>query len=264
MNDEPGAGVAVREDAPPETATPAEKRRLWPLLAGGVIAAVIAVTGAVHGLGGRGALIAAGGLAVAVLAGLVLWRLPHLRRHFARPRGAGRMFRSSRTARRVIGGGKGAGFLSGGKRGKLPGGGVAGKGKGLLAGKGRSGLLAGKGRPGAAKSLLGKGRAGGKALAGKGRGAGKSLTGTAHGIGKRLTGGAAGKGRVLKGLAGRVRGRVTGGGKRAGKLFPSLPGGKGRAARKAAGGTGRRRAAPAAAGARGTGGIWKRARFIAR
>src|SRR6266498_3605373 len=180
MNDEPGAGVAVREDAPPETATPAEKRRLWPLLAGGVIAAVIAVTGAVHGLGGRGALIAAGCAAAAVLAGLVLWRLPHLRKHFARPRGAGRMFRSSRTARRVIGGGKGAGFLSGGKRGKLPG------------------------------------------------------------------GGAAGKGRVLKGLAGRVRGRVTGGGKRAGKLFPSLPGGKGRAARKAAGGTGRRRAAPAA------------------
>src|SRR6266496_4342100 len=124
MNDEPGAGVAVREDAPPETATPAEKRRLWPLLAGGVIAAVIAVTGAVHGLGGRGALIAAGCAAAAVLAGLVLWRLPHLRKHFARPRGAGRMFRSSRTARRVIGGGKGAGFLSGGKRGKLPGGGV--------------------------------------------------------------------------------------------------------------------------------------------
>src|SRR6266498_3764434 len=176
MNDEPGAGVAVREDAPPETATPAEKRRLWPLLAGGVIAAVIAVTGAVHGLGGRGALIAAGCAAAAVLAGLVLWRLPHLRKHFARPRGAGRMFRSSRTARRVTGG-KGGGFLSGGKRGKLPGGGAAGKGKGLLAGKGRSGLLSGgKGRAGAAKSLPGKGRAGGKALAGKGRSAGKSLT----------------------------------------------------------------------------------------
>ena len=223
------------EQAAPEVAAPAPepaRRRLWPLIAGALIAAVIAVTGVVHALGGRAALIVAGCLAAAGAALLVLWRLPHLRRHFARPRGASRMARSMRR----MAGGKGPGPSSGGRRGKFLGG-AAGKGKGLLSGKGRAG---------AAKSLLGKGRGGGKAAAGR--------TGIG---GKRLLGGAAGKGRALKGLAGRARGRTTGSGRRAGKLFPSLPGGKGRAARKAAGTSGRR-ATPGA----GLGGLWKRARAI--
>jgi hypothetical protein len=76
--------------APPVAAAPAEDEeqpRRWHLRAAGGAAVIIAATALVRGLGGHGALVTAGIVAAAAVVVLVLWRLPHLRRHFARPRG---------------------------------------------------------------------------------------------------------------------------------------------------------------------------------
>lgn len=258
------------ELAAAETTSPAAeekpRRRVWPLLAWGAVAAVIVTAGTVAALGTTGALIAGGCTAGAVAAGAVVWRLPQLRRHFARPRGASRM-RSvqSRTRRMTLGGGRkgklpGLGLGSGRKGGRLlPGGkGRAAAGKGLL-GKGR----AGKGRTGSGKGLLGKSR-GGKAATGKGRAGGRSLLGKARsGAGRLLPGRV---GRMLRG-AGRKAGtgRGAAGGKPRGPVRRAvrrlLPGAGKRAAaartgagKKAAAGKAARKASPGrrAAGLAGT------------
>jgi hypothetical protein len=193
--------LPVTAQAPESPLTLPEKpsRRLWPLIAGSVIVAVIVVTGTVAGLGVHDALIA-GGIAAAVVAVLLmLWRLPQLRKHFARPgggRSAARKSSFSRT-RRMLGGagkGRGKGILpklgKGGGLGKLlPKG--SGKGKGLLPkGKSGKGLLPKLGRAG--KSLLPKGR-GGKGILPKGK--------SGKGILPKL--GARGKSLLPKGRSGR-------------------------------------------------------------
>lgn len=104
------------ETAPAAVAAPpgAEDKpapRRWPLITGAALTVVITVTAVVHGLGSRGALMTGGIVAAVVLVLAVLWRLPHLRRHFARPRGLARPnHRSSFLSSR-------RGF-SGGHRGK--------------------------------------------------------------------------------------------------------------------------------------------------
>lgn len=205
------------ELAPAETATPAAtekpKRRIWPLLAWGAVAAVIVMAGTVAALGTTGALIAGGCTAGAVAGGAVLWRLPQLRKHFARPRGASKM-RSvqSRTRRMSLGGGRkgkplGLGLGSGRKGGKL----LPGGGKGRAAGKG----------------LLGKGRSG-KAAAGKGR-AGRSLLGRARSAAGRLLPGRAG--RKARAGSGATGGRQRGPVRRA--IRRLLPGPGGRSSKRA-------------------------------
>lgn len=64
-----------------------------------LIGAVLIVTGAITGLGGKGAVIAGLILAGLGVAGLILWRLPHLRKHFARPKGVPRPPRPQRRFR---------------------------------------------------------------------------------------------------------------------------------------------------------------------
>lgn len=143
----------LSELAPAEApaATPAEekpKRRLWPFLAWGAIAAVVVVAGTVTALGTTGALIAGGCVAGTAVAGAVVWRLPQLRKHFAGPR---RMSRIRSALSRF-----GRMSLGGGRKGKLPGLGLGKKG---VAGTGRKG--AGLGKP------AGKGRSGGKGMLGR-------------------------------------------------------------------------------------------------
>lgn len=222
---------------PAETAEPERKRRLWPLLSGVVVAAAIAVTGTIQVLGPEGALIAGGCVAGVGGLGLVLWRLPQLRRHFRRPGGArpGRRW----SFRRMSGGGR-AGQRGGGlKLPKLGGRASGGRGGGLGGKLGRA--LKGKGASGG-KSGLGSRL--GKALSGKGTGSGSRLGKLAGGRGRagKLGGGL---GRMLRGGGKGLAGGPGRGGK-AGKL-----GGLGRAL------TGRRRAAGTSTGGKGQGGSGK-------
>jgi hypothetical protein len=181
----------------PETPAPAAEkppRRWWPLIAGVLIAGVIAVTGAVAGLGVTGALVAGGCTAGAGAAGLVLWRLPQLRKHFASPRRG--MRRSQSSSRRTLGGGRGG---SGGRKMRLPGlGGGRGKGAGRALG----------GKRGGGKSLLaGKGKALGRALTGGRRGgAGKSSSGKGGPLRRLLGRGGTGGRRPGLGLPGKRSG----------------------------------------------------------
>lgn len=209
-----------------ETVTPDEKpgRRIWPLLAWCAVGGVIVVTGAVAALGVTGALIAGGCTAGALAGGAVLWRLPQLRKHFAR-RGGARMRSSQSRTRRMS--------LGGSRKGKLPGLGAGGR-------KGRSSMLGGKGR-----SALGRGKAAGgrlgKALTGKSRAAGKGALG-------RLGKSRAGKllGRAGKGLTGKGRGSKSGGGKNgaaSGRRHGLIRRGVGSAWRGLTGRSARRRAA---------------------
>jgi hypothetical protein len=198
--------------APAEaTGQPSPDRRLWPWVTGAVIAVVIVVTGTVHGLGAKGALIAGGCVAAVAAVVMILWRLPHLRKHFAGPR------RGARVSRMRLG--------SGGRRGT----GLAGKGRGLL---GRAGGRGG-GRSGAGRmrGLLGRagGRGGARGLLPKG--------------GKRPAGGTGGRLRGL--LGGRRRGSgkagTSGGKTSAGRrgLGRFLPRGMRRGAKGAGAGTGK-------------------------
>lgn len=175
-------------DPKPVVAEPPEERtRRWPLISGIVIVLAITATALVQFLSAPVALVVAGCTAGAAVLGVVVWRLPQLRKHF----GLGR----ARSGRRFSFGMK---RLTGGRRSgtglKLPKLGGRGGGKGLGRGKGLPKL---GGRSGG-KSLTGRAKGLGRALAGKGRGLSKSLTGKAKGLGRALTGkgraGAKGKG----------------------------------------------------------------------
>jgi len=196
-------------ETPPETPAPVKPpRRAWRYILLGVIALAVVVTGAFHGLGTKGGLIALGIGGGVVLLGGILWRLPHLRRHFARPRGAAR--RMTRTTR-TFGGGKGIlGRLGSGRRGttagrrtgSLPGGRKTGRGR---SGKGVLGKLT-SGRRGTTPKLTGRtDTAGRKGLFPKL--GGKTRSGPLKGATGRRRGGSAAGGR--KGILGRLRGKPT-------------------------------------------------------
>lgn len=185
----------------PPVSPPAEDVKLqgrrWPLIAAIGLAAVITVTAVIHGMGGRDALITGGIVLAVAVVGVVLWRLPHLRRHFARPRGMSRRIRTERShQRRILGGhspGKGLGRLglgSGaghGRRGRA-GGGLP------LAGHGQSGARRGlRSRlpawvPGSARRAQ---RAQARAAAAKAAGAAAGKKGAPAATGKKAAGPAA-------------------------------------------------------------------------
>jgi hypothetical protein len=166
-------------------------RRIWLVVAWVLVGAVIAGTGLVAALGTGGALIAAGCIAGVVVLAAIVWRLPHLRRHFASPR---RTRSSQLRTRRMSLGGRAAGRRGGLGR-LLPGGRKGG------AGRGGSGRKTGAG-------LLGRTRAG-KALAGSkaGRAAGRARRALGGGRGRAAgSGGAARRGRLRRAAAALVPG----------------------------------------------------------
>jgi hypothetical protein len=167
--------------------------------------ALIGCALAVHVLGVKIALMIAGGIVAFVLLSLVIWRLPHIRKHFARPPGSGR--RTSRRQVKRLGG-----LLSrGGRSGRRSG------GSGLHLPRSRKST--GTGSKGSGRKLgIGRSRKSGTGTGGQKRG----LLGRRSGTGSRP-----GSGRKL-GLLGRSRKSTGTGSSRRGGLFgrSGRPGGQ--------------------------------------